>query len=270
MKNKNYKVNKIKVLNGKLKANLNNHLLVIYSQSQCFFSKDHPCAWEITASVVKMIAMDMQPYSIVEDCSFRKLCSVMEPTYQLPSTTTFSRNIVPAVYEEQVKNLKTELSTDIENGLHSLSLTTDMWNSRAEISHFPGNHTGSGIDTNLWQLLQSWWLDNVSVPLFVVSNNGRNIGSALSAIHDAKEGLGVLDLLVSVREIVSYYNHSSVARGRLHSKQKQMGLPEYHLVQMVDTSWNSEYLMLSRILEQKEAVIADLFKTGKDGLAAKQ
>ncbi|XP_063231191.1 zinc finger BED domain-containing protein 4-like [Bacillus rossius redtenbacheri] len=277
-------------------------------QKPAKFPRDHALAKEITMCIGKMMATDFQPYTIVEDYGFKQLCETMEPRYNLPSATTFSRSVIPALFDEQSKILKDELVTDIEGSIFSLTFTTDMWTSRSgegyisptshyitnnfqlkkhvlSISHFPGNHTGEAISSKLTEFLHTWGLAEVTVPIYVVSDKARNIVNAVSlsgyehiqcfahllqlAISDAKKGLGIIDLLASARNIVTYYSHSNVARERLHSNQKQGGFPVHELIQMVDTRWNSEYLMLSRLLEQKQPVMADLVENGRDGLSAK-
>ncbi|KAH8039515.1 hypothetical protein HPB51_007417 [Rhipicephalus microplus] len=52
--------------------------------------------------------------------------------------------------------------------------------------------------------------------------------------------------------------NSSSAHKRLDEYQKKMGKDSLRLVQDVDTSWNSQYLMLSRLLDLKEAVSVEL------------
>jgi len=62
---------------------------------------------------------------------------------------------------------------------------------------------------------------------------------------------------------VSHYNHSNLSTERLNQTQKRLNLPNHRLIQMVETRWNSVYLMLQRILEQKEAFSLDIPYTGK-------
>ncbi|KAJ8870722.1 hypothetical protein PR048_029747 [Dryococelus australis] len=61
-----------------------------------------------------------------------------------------------------------------------------------------------------------------------------------------------------------------VVRERLHAKQKQSSVLEHELIQMVDTHWNSEYHMLSRLLKHKQFIMADLVENRSDHLTAKE
>lgn len=41
-----------------------------------------------------MMALDFQPYSLVEGRGFRKLTKTAEPLYKIPSRTTFSHELI--------------------------------------------------------------------------------------------------------------------------------------------------------------------------------
>ncbi|KAJ8868155.1 hypothetical protein PR048_031964 [Dryococelus australis] len=54
----------------------------------------------ITNKIACMMAIDYQPYSIVEDAGLRCFVEVLEPKYNIPSHTTFSPTMMPALYQE--------------------------------------------------------------------------------------------------------------------------------------------------------------------------
>lgn len=45
-----------------------------------------------------MIAYDLHSYSLVSEPSFPNLLQILEPRYNVPSRTTFSRSIIPDLY----------------------------------------------------------------------------------------------------------------------------------------------------------------------------
>ena len=45
---------------------------------------DHPVAQRITRFIAEMMALDCQPFSIVEDQGFVRLLNHLQPRYQLP------------------------------------------------------------------------------------------------------------------------------------------------------------------------------------------
>lgn len=244
-----------------------------------------------------MMACDYQPYRIVEDRGFRGLINELEPGYELPSRTTFSRSIVPRIYSEEKAKLAEEIKTDIGNGIESVSFTTDTWSSAGHVSfisltshyltkdfelkyhvlgnyHFPGSHTASAIQEKLEVAVEEWKLPVNTIPIYIVTDNAKNFIAAINktswthmqcfahtlqlAIQSAKKEHEVEALLAKGRAIVGHYRHSNVARERLHALQKQLGKPVHELLPMVATRWNSEYTMLSRLVEQQVPLSADL------------
>jgi len=56
------------------------------------------------------------------------------------------------------------------------------------------------------------------------------------------------------RKLVGHFKHSSSATSHLHDSQQEIGLPAHQLLQDVTTRWNSLYIMLDKLSEQKRAV----------------
>ena len=53
---------------------------------------------KIHIAIAKMMALDIQPYSIVEDVGFKYLVGLLEPRYIMPSRKYFSEKIIPDMY----------------------------------------------------------------------------------------------------------------------------------------------------------------------------
>lgn len=79
---------------------------------------------EITKAICKMIAMDMQPLSIVEDIGFIELIRVLEPGYTIPCRKTIA-NRTRNLYEE----VKEEVNKKLDQ-VSYIALATDAWTSR--------------------------------------------------------------------------------------------------------------------------------------------
>ena len=58
--------------------------------------------------------------------------------------------------------------------------------------------------------------------------------------------------------IVTHFRRSSKAMYTFKQQQVALGLPEYSLIQDVETRWNSTYRMMERICEQQALVCAAL------------
>ncbi|KAH8038695.1 hypothetical protein HPB51_002839 [Rhipicephalus microplus] len=264
----------------------------------------------LNAKVAAMVALDLQPYSFVEDRGFKELMAEAVPNYRLPSRTTLSRTLVPRLFDDTRKKVKDELSSAFEGGTSAVTFTSDMWTSRANESYvsftchlltpsfrmkrFTLNirhmelvsHSAENIARMLVEMCAEWEIPD-GCRKYIVTDNGRNIHAAVRrllwteracfahtlqlAIYDAISNTPSIDRLCKkARHIVGHYKHSSSAQKRLDEYQKKMGKDPLRLVQDVDTRWNSQYLMLSRLLDLKEAVSVELATSSSsiDGLCS--
>ncbi|XP_053158029.1 zinc finger BED domain-containing protein 4-like isoform X2 [Hemicordylus capensis] len=102
----------------------------------------HPEPHLITRAIAEMIALDDQPFQVVENAGFRRLLLLLAPYYKIPSRTTFSRWVVPSLYQacrEAVSGLLHAAAPDT-----SVHFTADLWTS------------SSGLHTFL-SLTAHWW-----------------------------------------------------------------------------------------------------------------
>ncbi|KAH8033749.1 hypothetical protein MRX96_031268 [Rhipicephalus microplus] len=263
----------------------------------------------LNAKVAAMIALDLQPYSFVENRGFKELMAEAVPNYHLPSRTTLSRTLVPRLFDDTRKKVKDELSSAFEGRTSAVTFTRDMWTSRANESyvsftchlltpsfrmkrftlntrHMAVRHSAENIVQMLVEMCAKWEIPD-GCRKYIVTDNGHNIRAAVRrlpwtvracfahtlqlAIHDAISNTPSIDhLCKKARHIVGHYKHSSSAQKRLDEYQKKMGKDPLRLVQDVDTRWNSQYLMLSRLLDLKEAVSVELATSSSsiDGLCS--
>ncbi|KAH7978011.1 hypothetical protein HPB49_004221 [Dermacentor silvarum] len=85
----------------------------------------------LNAKVAAMVALDLQPYSVVEDRGFKKLMAEAVSNYRLLLRTTFSRTLVLRLFDDTRKKVKDELSSAFEGGIAAVTCTGDMLTSRA-------------------------------------------------------------------------------------------------------------------------------------------
>ncbi|CAL1672396.1 unnamed protein product [Lasius platythorax] len=90
------------------------------------------------------------------------------------------------------------------------------------------------------------------------------------AISDTRKDMGVSTVIEKVSSIVARYNRSRPARESFQSFQSEHKLPKHELLQMVETRWDSEFIMLQRFVEQKAAIISEQGKTGIDSLTVQE
>ncbi|KAH7955965.1 hypothetical protein HPB52_005298 [Rhipicephalus sanguineus] len=188
--------------------------------------------------------------------------------------------------------VKERMHADSQEGVESISLTSEMWTSRSNQSYISltchyltsnfemrsfalenrsvtGSHTACNILEHLQAMMEDWELPLKKVPAYVVTDNARNVRAALRgiscvhtlqlAIKDAKEETaGVPVILKKCRAIVGHYKHSAQAAARLKDCLRRMELSVLELIQDVQTRWNSEHDMLTRLVQLKEAICLEL------------
>ena len=63
-----------------------------------------------------MIALDLQPYSLVDNVAFNRLLEYLKPQYSLPSPSNFSRTAIPDMYDN-VKQIIMSHLKEAESGV---------------------------------------------------------------------------------------------------------------------------------------------------------
>ncbi|XP_056603707.1 E3 SUMO-protein ligase ZBED1-like [Triplophysa dalaica] len=246
---------------------------------------------KLDEALVRMIACDFQPFSIVEDKGFKEYSHLLDPSYSLPSRKTLSKTVMPRLYDKLRGNLMDKIKS-----ASAVCLTTDCWTSLTTESymtvtcHFiedfqmtsylldcfvlTERHTASHLASELARVTNEWGVGDKIVAC--VTDNASNIVSALKDhLHwdhipcfahmlnlivraALKE---VQAILQKVKTIVEYFHRSAVASDKLKATQKQMGQETLRLKQDVATRWNSTYYMLKRFTEIKDPIIYTLALT---------
>ncbi|XP_073671353.1 zinc finger BED domain-containing protein 4-like [Paramisgurnus dabryanus] len=254
------------------------------------FANDSAKAKGITKRIMEFIALDDQPFSVVEDVGFRRLIDYIEPRYTIPSRRHFSDVCLPEMYNVISTNVHELLATDIA----ALSFTTDIWSSDVSptsmlsltaqwidtdfklqkiVLHsqeFRGSHTAVAISEAFANMFDTWRIDRSKVHA-VVSDNARNMAKAMEDSNlkgircmahtiqlAVNEGLlsqrSIADVIAIGRKIVGHFKHSPLAYSRLQSIQEQFGMPQKRFQQDVSTRWNSTYYMLESLFAQKRVL----------------
>ena len=119
---------------------------------------------EIHYLIGEMIAVDIQPYSVISDIGFNRLIAKLCPNYSIPSKKYFTEKIIPDIFTK----VKTKIQSSVDE-ISSISLTTDIRTASANDAPFlsltghwlsndfeqcraalrgvpfPGTHTGTRI-----------------------------------------------------------------------------------------------------------------------------
>ncbi|XP_053285395.1 zinc finger BED domain-containing protein 4-like [Pleuronectes platessa] len=187
------------------------------------FPMDSAKAKNLNKKVMEFIALDDQPFSVVGDVGFRGLVEYMEPRYTLPSR-------------------------------------------RHLAEEFTGSHAANFISETFEKMFETWKIPKSKVHV-VVRDNARNMAKAMKdsklnsfgctahslqlVIHDGVLTQPSVEKALAIcRKIVGHSKHSPLAYSRLQAVQTKVK----RLQQDVPTRWNSTFLMMESLLEQKHAL----------------
>ena len=85
--------------------------------------KDSVKAKAITRAIGTMVAVDLRPYSIVENEGFRELLRILEPRYSMVSRKDLMKTVVPEICSE----LKEKVKQSLDLSESRVNFITDMW-----------------------------------------------------------------------------------------------------------------------------------------------
>jgi len=146
-------------------------LFVIYIYIM-YITEDSLHRKAIDRALVKMIAIDLQPGSIVEDRGFQEFLKVIDPKYIPPSRRTIMRDYLPGLYENATEELHRQLMR-----VEHCSITTDLWTSQATMGYVT---VTCHFLTDDWEI-KSAVLDTVQIQ---DSHTAENIGALFLSITD--------------------------------------------------------------------------------------
>ncbi|QQP37372.1 Uncharacterized protein FKW44_017613, partial [Caligus rogercresseyi] len=241
---------------------------------------------------MEYMALDDQPFSVVEDVGFRRLLQHIEPRYTLPSRRYFADVCLPELYNSIAGRVHELLTKDSDPPY--VSFTTDIWSSDVspasmlsltaqwvdenfllqrivlQCQEFKGSHTAAAISGAFDSMFERWGIDRTKVHA-VVSDNTRNMVKAMDdsdlrgircVAHTLQiavnEGVlsqrSIVDIVATGRKIVGHFKHSPLAYSRLQTIQEQFGMYPKRFQQDVSTRWNSTFYMLQSLLAQKRTL----------------
>ena len=79
-------------------------------------------ALAITQAIAQYIIDDLRPLSVVDGSGFKNMVKLLDPRYNLPGRTHFSKTVIPKMYEHLASRVKASLSK-----ASRAAITTDGW-----------------------------------------------------------------------------------------------------------------------------------------------
>ncbi|KAM8843639.1 E3 SUMO-protein ligase ZBED1-like [Synchiropus picturatus] len=248
-----------------------------------------------TDSILHMIVKDMRPLSMVEDEGFQEMIKVLNPSYSLPSKDSF-KEMMESEYEGRKMALKSilqgaagvALTADVWTSVpaeaylgvmcHFVGEDWSMQSYSLSTTLLEDGHTAEIIAEWLESVVASFDISPDKINA-VVHDNSANVVAAVKILSDKHGWTSVacaghtLNLVVecatsdnqtmttcvaAARGLVRHFRVSELASSKLKDKQQKMGTPHQALVSDQSSCWNSTYLMLARLLEQRWPLTAAL------------
>jgi hypothetical protein len=276
-------------------------------EASSFYKFDNPMHLKCSRALVEMIALDNQPFSIVEDMGFKRYCMTMNPRFDLPSRKWLTENQLPKTFLAATNTLRSLIQNE-----EGFWFTSDLWSTEGSsvkmlslTCHYmdcdfilrnivlasesmPERHTAENISQKWISMFLQWnilkckedsapppyavnQLDGWEKNYGIITDNGANMRAAINllpqnvqkgctpclahtiqlVIEDAIESQrAIIDTLAVARNLVRYFKKSGPASEFLASVQHQASIPRPKVViQDVCTRWDSELLMLERLVE---------------------
>ena len=213
------------------------------------------------------------------------------PNYKIPSRKYVKDQILQDIYN----NVKEKIQNEI-NSAKFISFTSDGWTANTSnisflsftahwinenykqesaiirVVPFNESHNSSNISEILQDAMNQFEIPSNKVHV-ILRDNAANMAAGVDlagfqsipcflhtlqlVLNDAIfEQRYVKDIIATCKQIVGHFNHSPSAFAKYTEFQKKLNVPQHKFIQDIKTRWNSQYYMLSRIHEQKNALIS--------------
>ena len=186
----------------------------------------HPQHKKVTGWIAEMIAIDSQPFSIVEDTGFLRLLSNVCPLYAVPSRKYFAEKVIPEMFSTIKAQLMKDIHPDGDTSSFPISFTTDIWTRDAggdsfiswtahyidpitftreervlQVCPFAGSHTALAISEMITKLLDSWKVPKTRVHT-VVRDNAANMVAGIEQCGLPAIGCAIHTLQLVIKDCI--------------------------------------------------------------------
>jgi len=182
------------------------------------WSEDHKTARLLTIRIGEMIAVDMQPFSMVEDEGFRRVMQASVPQYNVPSRKQFSETVIPHLYDRVQSSIRKLIDNE-----DALCFTADIWTAQQSNKSyigltchlvnlaferkmavlncrpFEGSHTGLQIADSFQAMLELWGIAKNRCHL-VISDSAANMVKAFRDLGIPRVACFVNSLQLVIKE----------------------------------------------------------------------
>uniref|UniRef100_A0A8C4TFS3 BED-type domain-containing protein n=1 Tax=Erpetoichthys calabaricus TaxID=27687 RepID=A0A8C4TFS3_ERPCA len=252
----------------------------------------------MNSAVAYFLAKDKMPFEIVESPGFLHLMRETAPFYTVPNRHFFATGEIPKMYERLRASIEEKVAmgvwfsvtadqwttsiadrrgggceTFISFTVHYVTLDWQLHSHCLETLFFPEEHTPDNILEVFENMLHEWKIKSENLSGITTGNTanlikafgkfpcvwigcfGDNLNLAISKVLKMPQ---VDSAVKACRRLVHAFARSWKKRRELKKKQEELNVTEQALIQDEATRWGSTAEMISRFLEQQQAVCAVL------------
>ncbi|XP_076247447.1 E3 SUMO-protein ligase ZBED1-like [Calliopsis andreniformis] len=245
---------------------------------------------EITHFLIKFVAEDVHPFSMVSTKAFINFVKSLNPKYEIPDGKTLVSKYLTEMYLEKCQEIERKLSlaqhvhitidlwTDVHREMSFLGTIVHFFTNDSveantlQVSHLPMQHTVDNLYEVLMQTTRTWQIS--SKIHSVVTDNGSNIvaaikktqwqqlpcfGHAINLVvcNAIKNSENICSIIKKCQNVTHFFETNNAASELLRNQQIRQGLTKIlSLKRDVTTQWNSTYLMLNRFIELRTVLLA--------------
>uniref|UniRef100_A0A096M6D6 Uncharacterized protein n=1 Tax=Poecilia formosa TaxID=48698 RepID=A0A096M6D6_POEFO len=225
-----------------------------------------------TKKVLEFMALNEQPFSVVEDGGFRNLMNHLSPQYNVLSLRYFSDVALPEFFSQVIQtHLQSAKSrckdtllydTQLDLNVHVVGNGLERHQVLLQCKELLGSHTAANLSAEFKAMLDLWEICHARVHV-VLQDNDRNTAktlddanfTSLPCLAHTLQSVGneIADIVATGRRIVGYFKHS-FPYSQLYIIQTQLGQQKKRMPQDASTRWNSTVYMLLSLLDQRRPI----------------
>lgn len=242
--------------------------------------------------VLFLVDNKLAPFAMEQE-STKCFLNTLDPRFSIPCHQTITSSLIPAA----VARLKWDVIEHLRSA-HAVSLTLDMWTEKRKpylvvnahcvtkehamdtfcltFELMPESHTAANLRTRVLAAVEAMIPHHHKIVALTTdtTSNVKKLGADLPylwipctdhvinlTVHDAIDKPAFAPLIEHARALATSFRNTQKLSMGLETRQRVLKQPIKPLVLDVATRWNSLYLMLHRLVEQKSNVQVVLVET---------
>ena len=260
----------------------------------------HPRQLELNRALGEWIALDNEPFSLVQNDGFKRFMDKAIPLWKIPDRHKAKDIVINDIYNDVKKSTDSRIldsafycfttdlwkkfnKTFIGLTLHSISDSFDQECIVLHNKEFIGEQSADNIQDHISSMIKEQEILESKIHV-IVSDSAPNMRAGVERTdsdripcflhntqlvikHSILEQKSVINAVQAAKSMVSHFKFSSTRYQELNDIQKELSLPQNQLISECVTRWNSILLMFERLVQQKRALNEYCDRKGINGIS---